>query len=288
MISNIVCQAPAKINLGLSILGKLANGYHEVRTIYCQVSLFDVLKIKKIKERKIKIHCNNKETPCDKRNLAYQAISLVRKKMKVKKGIKVSIKKTIPLGSGLGGGSSDAAAVFKALNKLWQLNLSLSQLIELAQNIGSDVAYQLVGGVQLETQGGKKAGKLISLGKLPDCWFLISFPEIFIGSRQAYSQVQYNKIGKNNLLLLKKAIKDKDLDEISENLDNDFEIWTFRKYPVIKKIKQLMIKYGALNSLMTGKGSAVFGLFNNKKTAKKAWELIKNDYPKTFLTKPCY
>ena len=287
-MKSITLKTPAKINLGLSILRKLPNDYHEVKTIYSQISLFDVLRIKEINESKIEIDCNDRNIPTDKRNLVYQAADLIKKETRVKKGVKISIRKRIPVGSGLGGGSSDAAATFKALNKFWQLNLSSVQLIKLAQEIGSDVAYQLVGMVQLEIQGGEKAGEFTFLGKLPNCLILLSIPPISIRSKQAYSQVQYDKIGKNNLILLIKAIEKKDLEAIAQNLHNDFEIWTLRNYSVIQKVKQLMIKYGALGSLMSGKGSAVFGLFDDKNTVQKAYELIKKDYPKTFLVKPHY
>lgn len=287
-MKSITLKTPAKINLGLAILRKLPNEYHEVKTIYSQISLFDVLQIKEIDEDKIEIDCRDSNIPTDKRNLVYQAADLIKKQIGVKKGVKIFIKKQIPIGSGLGGGSSNAAATFKALNQLWQLNLPLVQLIKLVKEIGSDVAYQFVGRVQLEIQGGEKAGEFTSLGKLPNCSILVSIPDTFIASKQAYSQVQYDKIGKNKLLLLIKAIKKKDLKEIAKNLHNDFELWTFKKYPVIKKIKELMIKYGALGSLMSGKGSAVFALFSDKNTAQKAFELIKKDYPRTFLVKPYY
>lgn len=287
-MKSITLKTPAKINLGLSILRKLPSDYHEVKTIYSQISLFDILQIKEIDGDKIEIDCSDRNIPTDKRNLVYQAADLMKKQIRVKKGVRIFIKKRTPVGSGLGGGSSNAAATFKALNKLWQLNLPLVQLIKLAQEIGSDVAYQLVGGVQLEIQGGEKAGEFTSLGKLPNGVILVSIPDIVIGSKQAYSRVQYDEIGKNNLVSLIKALQGGSLKKIAKNLHNDFEIWTLRKYPVIQKIKQLMIKYGALGSLMSGKGSAVFGLFDKKGTAQKAFGLIKKDYPRTFLVKPYY
>src|SRR4030042_4125513 len=132
-MKSISLTAPAKINLGLAILGKLANGYHEVKTIYCQVSLSDRLQLAELKENKIKIFCSDKTIPTDNKNLVYQAAELIKKQRKIKTGLNIFIKKNIPTASGLGGGSSEAAAVLKGLTKLWQLNLSLDQLIRLAK-----------------------------------------------------------------------------------------------------------------------------------------------------------
>lgn len=278
--------APAKINLGCSILGKLPNGYHELKTIYTQVSLFDTLKIEAIKDNKIEIDCQDKNIPNNNKNLAYKAADLIKKQVKIKSGVKIVIKKIIPVGAGLGGGSSDAAAVLKGLNKLWHLNLSLIQLIKLAKVIGADVAYHLVGGLQLEIQGGKKAGQFIYLAKLPTCYIILCFPNLYINSKAAYQEIDYYKINKNNLELIIKSIKEKNLKKIADSLHNDFELWTFKRYPLINKIKKQLVKCGALGSLMSGKGSTVFGIFDNINIAKKALSILKKDYPKTFLVKP--
>jgi len=166
----------------------------------------------------------------------------------------------------LGGGSSDAAAVLKGLNKLWQLNLNQKELIDLGKKLGSDVAYQIVGGTKMEVQGGSKAGKFIDLGKVIDGFVVVCVPKIFISSKEAYSQVEDDKSGKQEVLW-----------------HNDFEIWTLPKYPEIKTIKETMLKNGAEKSLMNGKGSAVFGVYNEKKSAEKAYKQLKNIYQKTWM-----
>jgi len=247
-------KAPAKINLGLSILVKLPNGYHRVKTIYTQISLFDLIEMEDIKERKI-------DFP-DKSNLVYKAAELLIKDQ----GVRIKLTKKIPMGSGLGGGSSDAAAVLKGLNKLWQLNLNQKELIDLGKKLGSDVAYQIVGGTKMEVQGGSKAGKFIDLGKVIDGFVVVCVPKIFISSKEAYSQVEDDKSGKQEVLW-----------------HNDFEIWTLPKYPEIKTIKETMLKNGAEKSLMNGKGSAVFGVYNEKKSAEKAYKQLKNIYQKTWM-----
>lgn len=253
-------KAPAKINLGLSILGKLPNGYHLVKTIYTQISLFDLIELEDINEDKIDFK--------DKSNLVWQAANLVKEKYKIKKGVRISLEKKIPMGSGLGGGSSDAAAVLKGLNELWQLNLSQKELINLGKELGSDVAYQIVGGTKMEVQGGSEAGEFIDLGKVIGGFVVVCAPKIFIGSKEAYAQVEYDKIGKDEVLW-----------------HNDFEIWTLEKYPQIRAIKEFMLKNGAVHSLISGKGAAVFGWFKDKKTAIICRDKLKNQDNQVFIVK---
>ncbi len=251
-------KASAKINLGLSILGKLPNGYHRVKTIYTQVGLFDLITLEDIKEDTIDF--------MDKSNLVWQAANLIKTKYKIKKGARIVLDKKIPSGAGLGGGSSDAAVVLKGLNKLWQLKLSENELVGLGRKLGSDIGYQIVGGTKMETQGGNEAGKFIDLGRIIKGWVVIGVPKIFIGSKEAYSRVEQDKIGKQEVLW-----------------HNDFEIWTFKQYPQIKKIKEIMLKSGATHSLMSGKGSAVFGVFKDKKTAIICWGKLKKQDNQVFI-----
>jgi len=253
-------KAPAKINLGLSILRKLDNGYHEVKTIYTKINIFDLIELEEIQQDYI-------DFP-DKENLVYRATWLVKNELKINRGVKISLTKKIPVGSGLGGGSSDAATVLRGLNKIWRLDLDQKKLIKLGRKLGSDVAYQIVGGTKLEIQGGEKAGKFMDLGRLFKGWVVVCVPNIFISSKEAYEQVEYDKIGKNEVLW-----------------HNDFEIWTFKQYPEIKKIKEMMIKNSAEKSLMSGKGPAVFGIFEDKKEANKVFNQLKLKYGQTYLTK---
>jgi len=287
-MNNLVLKAPAKINLGLSVLGKLPNGYHEVKTIYAQVSLFDVLKFREIEGGKIEIRCDDRTIPTDEGNLVYRAAGLIKSRAGTKKGIKIFLEKKIPVGSGLGGGSADAAATLKGLNQLWRLNLSLGELVGLGRTIGADVAFSLVGGVQLEIQGGEKAGEFTSLPMLPLCHILVCFPDIKIESGQAYSQVEYDKIGKNNLSLLTEAIRNKSLVEIARNLHNDFELWTLKKYPLLGKIKDEILKHGALGSSMSGKGSTIYGVFDSIKKAEFTRQFLRRNFKSVFLVGPYY
>ncbi|MBL7150811.1 4-(cytidine 5'-diphospho)-2-C-methyl-D-erythritol kinase [Candidatus Microgenomates bacterium] len=283
----IVLKAPAKINLGLSILGKLSNNYHEVKTVYSQVSLFDILRIEPITEDKIDIDCDDKNIPTDRNNLAYQAVELVKNQTKIKKGIKIFIEKNIPVGSGLGGGSSDAAQALIGLDKLWHLNLSLKELTVLARKIGIDVCYQLQGGVKLEIQGGEKTGQFSKLKNLPkETSIVLCFPDIVIKSAWAYQNIEYDKIGRDNLAGLVRAINNEDLFQISQSLHNDFELWTGKHFSATFEIKKKMMKNRALGALMSGKGSTVFGIFDDLRKASLVQQFLKRKFTQTFLVKP--
>jgi len=253
-------KAPAKINLGLKILGKLDNGFHEVETIYAQIGLFDLIELEVITEDKIEFK--------DKNNLVYKTVQLIKDELRVNKGVRIKLIKKIPIGSGLGGGSSDAAVVLKGLNKLWKLGLSEKELVKLGLKLGSDVGYQVVGGIKKEIQGGEQAGKFEKIKEKIDGWVVVVWPDLFISSKEAYKGVEYEKINKTELLW-----------------HNDFEIWTFKQYPELKMIKERLIKLGAEKSLLSGKGSAVFGWFKEKSLAKKAENEMKKQYNQTFGVK---
>ncbi len=281
-MKEITLKAPAKINLGLSILKKLSPGYHEVKFIFQQVSLFDRIHLKEIKEDKIKIFCNDKKVPLNKINTVYQAALLVKRKMKIKKGIEIIIDKKIPVAAGLGGGSSDAAQTLLGLNKIWNLGLNTTDLIKLGLKIGMDVCYQLVGGTKLATHLGEK---IKPLPNLPQLHLVLTNPNQEVSTRWAYENVDYSQIGKKQLKELTKAIKKKDVKKIALNLHNDFEFWVPNFYPVILKIKDKMFSNGALGAIMSGSGPTVFGVFKNKPTALKAYTALKKDFPKTYLVK---
>lgn len=282
----LTIKAPAKINLGLRILRKLPTGYHEVETIYSQVSLFDTLHFETLDTKTIIVKSNDKSIPTGADNVVYQAADVIRKEAGVHKGVSIYIHKNIPAGAALGGGSSDAATTLKVLNQLWQLKLHQQKLLDLAKKIGADVPYFFVGGTQVEFQGGKQAGKFTSLKKLPLCSIVLCVPNIFISSQKAYQEIEYDNIGKRTLLPLIKAINDGDLKSIGQHLYDDFETWTLKKHPVIAEIKKQMIQCGALGSLMSGKGSAVFGIFDNLSKAKFVIQSLKNQHAKTMIVTP--
>jgi len=281
-MKKICLKAPAKINLGLSILGKLASGYHEVKFIFQQVSLFDRIYLQEMPKDEIRVYCNNQDVPLNQVNTVYQAALLVKKTMKIKSGIAVRIEKNIPVAAGLGGGSSNAAQTLLGLNKIWNLGLNTKDLVKFGLKIGMDVAYQLVGGTKLATHLGEKFQNLPSLPKI---YFVLSNPGINVSTKWAYENVDYSQIGKEQLEELILGIKQGDVKKIALNLHNDFEFWVPNFYPAISKIKKKMIQSGALGAIMSGSGPTVFGICENRHSAFKTAEILKREYPQTYVVK---
>lgn len=279
-MNQIWLQAPAKINLGLAILGKLNSGYHEVKFIFSQVSLFDRIQLKEIPTNEIKIICNDQQVPTDKINTVYQAALLLKKMVKTQKGLEIKIDKQIPVAAGLGGGSSDAAQALIGINKLWNVGLNTTDLIKVGFKIGVDVCYQLVGGTKLATHLGEK---LNPLPNLPQIHLVLTNPNIEVSTKWAYTNIDYSQIGKNQLDSLIDAVKNKDVKKIAKNLHNDFEFWVPNLVPVILKIKKKMLKQGALGAIMSGSGPTVFGVCENKAVALKVYNSLKKEFPKTYL-----
>ena len=275
----------AKINLSLEIGRKLSNNYHQINSVFHQIGLHDKISIKKLKKDKIIIKSNIKNIE-NKDNLAYKAASLLKKRYKIKDGIEIRIDKNIPLQSGLGGGSSNAASTLTALNSLFDLKLDKDELMKLASKIGSDVPFFIEGKTCLVSGIGDKVKKIDSL----NLNFVLIKPDIGIPTKLAYNE--YDKHIENNTKIKKEnktkklaeALKQKNIEKIAENLHNDFEPVIIRKYPIIKKIKNDLIKNSALNALMSGSGSAVFGIFKDKNEAETAFEKLKEKYNFVYLS----
>ena len=252
--------APAKINLGLSIEKKLADGYHQVSLVNCQVSLFDEIRLKTNSQAKI---------PFGQKNTVVKALKLLGK------DFNVQINKNIPVGSGLGGGSSDAAQVLKQFKRL-----------DLAPKVGMDVAYAGLGGVKLEKQGRVKGSRFTVSPHLPDCYTVICVPKKQLKTKWAYLQIDKMKLKPTSLELLVKAIKNRDLPAIAQNLTNDFSGLAKKICPEINQIQQCLLDTGALGVSISGKGPAVFGIFKTKKLAADVAHNLQRQYPQTYLVKP--
>lgn len=253
-------QAPAKINLGLSLGKKLANGYHRASLVNCQVDLFD----------EIRLQINGKvKIPYGQKNTVVKALKLLGK------DFKVQINKIIPAGSGLGGGSSDAAQVLKQFNRL-----------DLAPKIGLDVAYAGLGGVKLEKQGNVKGSKFTVLPALPDCYLVICVPRKQLKTKWAYQQIDKMKFKPAPLRLLVQSIENRNLSAIAKNLVNNFSVLAKKICPEIDQIQQSLLDTGALGVSISGKGPAVFGIFKLKNLAVKARLSLRKKYSQTYLVKP--
>ncbi len=265
----------AKINLTLNILEKRPDNYHNISSIMNQIDLHDILKFKKIKNDII-VDC--KEIS-EKENIVYKTAFLLKKKYKVKDGIKIKIKKKIPIAAGLAGGSSDAATTLYALNKLWKLNLSFQDLLDTSLELGSDVPFCLTGHTCLVKGRGELILKLKNLPKIP---LILINPNIKVSTKEAYSLIKsYKKINQNDIL---EAIQKSDLSLIAKNIFNDFEPIIEKKYPIINEIKKDLTENKALAAQMSGSGPTIFAIFKNKKEQKKAYKSLKNKYKKIYLT----
>ncbi|WP_019244514.1 MULTISPECIES: 4-(cytidine 5'-diphospho)-2-C-methyl-D-erythritol kinase [Bacillus] len=250
-------KAPAKINLALDVLFKRPDQYHEVEMVMTTVDLADRIELDEINSNHIKIYSHNRYVPDDERNLAYQAASLLKKRYDIKQGVAIKIEKNIPVAAGLAGGSSDAAATLRGLNKLWKLGLSLDELAELGAEIGSDVSFCVYGGTALATGRGEKIQHLPSP---PKCWVVLAKPTMGVSTADVYKRLDVNAVKHPNIPGMIDAINTNNYKKVCENIGNVLEDVTLSLYPEVSHIKNQMKKFGADAVLMSGSGPTVFGL----------------------------
>lgn len=253
----VLVKAPAKINLSLDILGKRKDNYHEVRMIMTTIDLADRIELESIDEDKIVIQSHNRFVPDDQRNLAYQAAQLLKEHCNVKLGVIITIDKVIPVAAGLAGGSSDAAATLRGLNKLWSLGLSLDELAELGAKIGSDVSFCVYGGTAIATGRGEK---IEHIKTPPSCWIVLAKPVIGVSTAEVYKNVNMAKLQHPDVDEMVSAISQGNYEEMCDNVGNVLESVTFQMHPEVKHIKEQMKKFGADTALMSGSGPTVFAL----------------------------
>lgn len=284
-MKRIILKAPAKLNFNLHILPeKLANGYFKVKFLNHQAALADTIILEEIPSG-IKLICDDSRLAIEETNLACKAAEVVIKQFAPQKGVKIFLQKKIPVAGGLGGGSADAAAVILGLDKLWNLKLTDLQKLELAKNLGMDVCYSVIGGTCLIEGAGEKVTRLdFSLPPMP--LIIISPPYAKPSTAWAYRTLDPKKIGCHleKLEKLISAIKKKDILAIITNLHNDFEPSIFKAYNEVKRIKKEILKTGAVGALLCGSGLSVFGIFPNRKLAKRAIGVFLKKYPRTYLT----
>ncbi|MGG4490360.1 4-(cytidine 5'-diphospho)-2-C-methyl-D-erythritol kinase [Metabacillus idriensis] len=253
----ILEKAPAKINLSLDVLHKRTDGFHEVKMIMTTIDLADRVELVELASDEIKIISHNRFVPDDQRNLAYQAASLLKKRYGVKKGVSIAITKVIPVAAGLAGGSSDAAATLRGLNRLWKLGLSLDELAELGAEIGSDVSFCVYGGTALATGRGEK---IQHIDTPPHCWVVLAKPTIGVSTADVYRNLNLNTVAHPDVEGMIEGIKAQDFDQICSLLGNALEGVTLKMYPEVANIKDQMKRFGADAVLMSGSGPTVFGL----------------------------
>ena len=266
-------RALAKINLGLDILRKREDGYHEVRMIMQTIQMYDVLKMKKVKKPGISLSVNYPYSPSDERNLVYKAAKLLMDEFQVKEGVDICLEKFIPVAAGMAGGSSDAAAAMVGINRLFKLGLSERELMDRAVNIGADVPYCIMRGTALAEGIGEK---LTRIAQIPDCFVLIGKPGISVSTKMAYESLQLDKISSHpDIDGMIRDIENGDLLTMTEKMGNVFEPGIIEKYPVIGEIKDLMEDNGALKAMMSGSGPTVFGIFDDREKMEAAAAVLR-------------
>ncbi len=268
----LLVKAPAKINLSLDVLGKRQDGYHEVKMIMTTIDLADRLELTELVEDRIEILSHNRYVPDDQRNLAYQAAKLLKEKFNVKKGVSITIEKTIPVAAGLAGGSSDAAATLRGLNKLWNLGLTIDELAELGAEIGSDVSFCVYGGTAIATGRGEK---IEHIKTPPSCWVILAKPHIGVSTADVYGNLRLNRVTHPNVDKMVEVINHGDYKGICDTVGNVLEDVTFAMHPEVARIKAQMKRFGADAVLMSGSGPTVFGLVHHDSRMHRIYNGLK-------------
>lgn len=272
-MEKINVKALAKINLGLDVIRKRPDGYHEVRMIMQTIHLYDQVAIEKTEEPGISISSNLSFLPTDEGNLACRAAKLLIEERGMKEGVAIRLQKRIPVAAGMAGGSTDAAAVLYGMNELFGLGYSRQKLMELGVRIGADVPYCLMRGTALAEGIGEK---LKSLPPMPKCPVLIAKPNIGVSTKFVYENLKLDQNTVHpDISAQIAAIRRGDLKAVAKHAGNLLETVTVPKYPVIQEIKRCMTEAGALVSMMSGSGPAVFGLFKDEPSAKEAYKGLK-------------
>ena len=275
MIKHLSLKAYGKINLGLDVLRRRDDGYHEVRMIMQTVGIYDRIDLIYKETPGITVETNLYYLPDNENNLVYNAAKLLMDEFHVQKGVHIRLRKYIPVAAGMAGGSSDAAAVLFGVNKMFSLGLTTEQLMDRGVKIGADVPYCVMRGTALSEGIGEI---LTPLPVPPQCQVLIAKPGISVSTKFVYENLHANELRPEqhpDIDGMMEAIKQKDLYGIADRFGNVLENVTIPAYPVIQEIKDLMLEQGAIGALMSGSGPTVFGLFTNPKAAAKAHEEMR-------------
>ena len=275
MIKHLSLKAYGKINLGLDVLRRREDGYHDVRMIMQTVGIFDRVDLIWKEEPGIQVETNLYYLPTNENNLVYKAAKLLMDEFQVQEGLLIRLRKFIPVAAGMAGGSSDAAAVLFGVNKMFRLGLTTEELMERGVKIGADVPYCILRGTALSEGIGEV---LTSLPPVPQCQVLVAKPGINVSTKFVYENLHANDLRPEqhpDIDGMIRAIKAQDLQGIADKLGNVLETVTVKEYPVIQEIKDKMLEFGAIGSLMSGSGPTVFGLFTNPKAAQQAYEALR-------------
>lgn len=274
-MDKIQLKALAKINLGLDVLRRREDGYHEVKMIMQTIGLHDDLEIRKTKTPGIQVKTNLYYLPTNENNLVYKAAKLLMDEFQIQDGVSIQLKKRIPVAAGMAGGSSDGAAVLWGINQMYGLGLSMQALMERGVRLGADVPYCIQRGTALAEGIGEK---LSVLPPMPKCTILIAKPGISVSTKFVYENLHANDLKPEqhpDVDSMIEAMRQKDLGLLCSRMGNVLETVTIPAYPVINEIKRTMMDNGAIGSMMSGSGPTVFGIFDSPVAAKQAMKAVR-------------
>lgn len=275
MIRHLELKAYGKINLGLDVVRRREDGYHEVRMIMQTVRVYDAIELNRTEEEGIRLSTNLYYLPDNENNLGYRAAKLLMDEFGIRDGVEIKMKKFIPVAAGMAGGSSDAAAVLFGVNKMFGLGLSKQELMERGVRLGADVPYCIMRGTALSEGIGEI---LTPLPPMPQCRVLIAKPSVSVSTKHVYENLNLPSLGAEahpDIDAMRAAIEKKDLSGVVSQLGNVLETVTIPENPVIQTLKDKMMEMGADGSLMSGSGPTVFGLFTNQTAAQAAYEELR-------------
>lgn len=276
-MENLTKKAYGKLNLSLDIVGKRSDGYHLVRMIMQTVNLYDVLEFTKTKESGIILTTNRSDLPTNQDNLIYRAASLLMKNYSIQQGVRIHLEKHIPVAAGMAGGSADCAATLSGINTLFSLGLSTEELMKFGTSLGADVPYCLLGGTALSEGIGEI---LTPLPDVPPCKVLLVKPDIDISTKWVYTTLDWKSLTFHpDVDGMIANLHTRNLTGITSKLSNVLETVTIPAHPIIQEIKETMLELGANNSLMSGSGPTVFGLYSDKILAQHAYQQFITRFP---------
>jgi len=266
----IVRKSPAKVNLFLKVLRKREDGYHDIATLMQRISIYDEMRFS-LRGDRISVFCPGSSIPEDEGNIAYRAAEALFSYVSYDSGVEISIVKTIPEAAGLGGGSSNAATTLVTLNELLECGLSAEQLMTIGATIGADVPFFIF---QKTAWAFGIGDQLYPAEKIPQMWFVVVNPGFEVSTKKVYESLKFKLTNEGIKYTIPRFLK---IPDVVDNLYNDLEEVTVKTYPVLLDIKEFLLSFGALGSLMSGSGPTVFGIFSTEDAARAAADRAKNE-----------
>ncbi|HHT9152347.1 MAG TPA: 4-(cytidine 5'-diphospho)-2-C-methyl-D-erythritol kinase [Candidatus Hypogeohydataceae bacterium YC40] len=292
MNKRLKLQAHAKINLFLEVLGKRQDGYHEIETVMQEIGLADTLEIEEsgstAGDKGIELTCTDPDLPSNEGNLVWKAAKLFQEELRINRGVRINLKKSIPVGAGLGGGSSDAATVLKGLDTLWRTGIGNERLMEMASRLGSDVPFFILGGTAVCRGRGERVNPLKVSSGYHDYYYTLLYPGIKISTAIVYNNLKIDLTKScKDVNLLFAALETGNAASLGQLLFNRLEAVAFGLYPELQEIKTLLESYRPCGVLLSGSGSCIYGLYETRREAEETGlELKRKGFDKVYITQP--